>query len=56
MVLGDTAQLPACLAYLLARVQGDDLAGLTDPRCYNIRWLELLHEVKPVLDAFAEVL
>ena len=41
---------------LLARVQGDDLTGLTDPRCYNIRWLELLHEVKPVLDAFAEVL
>ena len=41
---------------LLARIEGDDLAGLTDPRCYNIRWLELLHEVKPVLDTFAEVL
>ncbi len=41
---------------LLARIEGDDLAGLTDPRCYNIRWLELLHAVKPVLDAFAEVL
>jgi nucleoside-diphosphate-sugar epimerase len=41
---------------LLARIERDDLAGLTDPRCYNIRWLELLHQVKPVLDAFAEVL
>jgi nucleoside-diphosphate-sugar epimerase len=41
---------------LLARIEADDLAGLTDPRCYNIRWLELLHEVKPVLDAFTEVL
>jgi nucleoside-diphosphate-sugar epimerase len=41
---------------LLARIEGDDLVGLTDPRCYNIRWLELLHAVKPVLDAFAEVL
>ncbi len=41
---------------LLTRIEGDNLAGLTDPRCYNIRWLELLHQVKPVLDAFAEVL
>jgi nucleoside-diphosphate-sugar epimerase len=41
---------------LLARIEGDDLAGLTDPRCYNIRWLELLYEVKPRLDAFSEVL
>lgn len=41
---------------LLARIERDNPAGLTDPRCYNIRWLELLHEVKPVLDAFAEVL
>ena len=29
---------------------------LTDPRGYNIRWLELLHEVKPVVDSFAAVL
>ncbi len=41
---------------LLARIADDDLAKLTDPRCYNIRWLELLHEVKPRLDAFSEVL
>jgi nucleoside-diphosphate-sugar epimerase len=41
---------------LLARIQGQDLAGLTDPRCYNIRWLELLYQVKPVLDTFSDVL
>jgi nucleoside-diphosphate-sugar epimerase len=41
---------------LLGRIGDSDLAGLTDPRCYNIRWLELLYEVKPLLDAFSEVL
>ena len=41
---------------LLARIGESDLAGLTDPRCYNIRWLELLYEVKPLLDNFSEVL
>jgi nucleoside-diphosphate-sugar epimerase len=41
---------------LLSRIDSDDLVGLTDPRCYNIRWLELLHAVKPGLDAFSEVL
>lgn len=41
---------------LLAHIGDDDPASLSNPRCYNIRWLELLHDVKPVLDAFAEVL
>jgi nucleoside-diphosphate-sugar epimerase len=41
---------------LLAKVGDDDPAGLTDPRCYNIRWLELLHDVKPLLDSFSQVL
>lgn len=41
---------------LLARIDLGDRAPLTDPRCYNIRWLELLHEVKPVLDSFTSVL
>ncbi len=40
---------------LLARIGDADRAMLTDPRCYNIRWLELLYEVKPLLDGFAEV-
>jgi nucleoside-diphosphate-sugar epimerase len=41
---------------LLARIDHGDRAYLTDPRCYNIRWLELLNEVKPVLDSFTSVL
>jgi nucleoside-diphosphate-sugar epimerase len=41
---------------LLGRLEGADRAGLTDPRGYNIRWLELLNEVKPALDRFATVL
>ena len=41
---------------LLTRIDPNDRAHLTDPRCYNIRWLELLHEVKPVLDSFTAVL
>jgi nucleoside-diphosphate-sugar epimerase len=41
---------------LLATIGDADLATLTDPRCYNIRWLELLYEVKPLLDTFSEVL
>ena len=41
---------------LLERLTATDRTQLTDPRCYNIRWLELLHEVKPGLDAFTTVL
>jgi nucleoside-diphosphate-sugar epimerase len=41
---------------LLQRVKDYDVAHLTDPRWYNIRWLELLFEVKPVLDPFSGIL
>jgi nucleoside-diphosphate-sugar epimerase len=41
---------------LLGRLEGHDHTQLTDPRCYNIRWLELLCEVKPALEAFPAVL
>lgn len=41
---------------VLARVDPDNRVYLTDPRAYNIRWLELLHEVKSVVDPFASVL
>jgi nucleoside-diphosphate-sugar epimerase len=41
---------------LLQHLEGVDRAQLTDPRQYNIRWLELLHAVKPSLDAFPSVL
>jgi nucleoside-diphosphate-sugar epimerase len=41
---------------LLAKIGDEDLATLTNPRFYNIRWLELLFDVKPLLDGFSEVL
>jgi hypothetical protein len=41
---------------LLMKLDGVDRTQLTDPRQYNIRWLELLHEVKPSLDLFPSVL
>jgi nucleoside-diphosphate-sugar epimerase len=40
----------------LARIDPENRVFLTDPRAYNIRWLELLHQVKPVTDSFASVL
>jgi len=41
---------------LLEHIRDLDPATLTDPRSYNIRWLELLNEVKPQLDTFDSVL
>jgi nucleoside-diphosphate-sugar epimerase len=41
---------------LLDRVGTASPAELTDPRCYNIRWLELMNELKPSLERFASVL
>jgi nucleoside-diphosphate-sugar epimerase len=41
---------------LLESIDVEDRAYLTDPRHYNIRWLELLTELKPKLDKFATVL
>jgi nucleoside-diphosphate-sugar epimerase len=41
---------------LLDQIDPEDKLALTNPRCYNIRWLELLFDMKPVLDAFPQVL
>jgi hypothetical protein len=41
---------------MLERLDPEDRISLTDPRAYNIRWLELLHEVKPMVESFASVL
>ena len=41
---------------ILDRIDPEDRIALTDPRAYNIRWLELLHAVKPTVDSFASVL
>ncbi|HEV3001488.1 MAG TPA: SDR family oxidoreductase [Solirubrobacteraceae bacterium] len=41
---------------LVQRIEGMDRAKLTDPRHYNIRWLELMSELKPQLARFETVL
>ena len=34
------------------RIDLEDRTTLTDPRHYNIRWLELLNELKPAVEQF----
>jgi nucleoside-diphosphate-sugar epimerase len=46
----------AAVTDLLDRVADAKPADLTDPRCYNIRWLELMNQLKPSLERFATVL
>jgi nucleoside-diphosphate-sugar epimerase len=41
---------------LVARLEDADKTVLTDPRHYNIRWLELMNELKPSLERFETVL
>ena len=41
---------------LVTRIETADKASLTDPRHYNIRWLELMSELKPQLERFETVL
>jgi len=44
------------VAHLLAHIDVEDRAMLTDPRHYNIRWLELLQELEPRIERFGSVL
>jgi nucleoside-diphosphate-sugar epimerase len=44
------------VADLLGRIDLTDRTALTDPRYYNIRWIELLHEVSPRFERFGTVL
>jgi nucleoside-diphosphate-sugar epimerase len=44
------------VAELLSRLDLEDRTKLTDPRHYNIRWLELLNEVKPRIERFGSLL
>jgi nucleoside-diphosphate-sugar epimerase len=44
------------VSHLLTRIDVDDRTMLTDPRHYNIRWIELLHEVRPRVQRFGTVL
>jgi nucleoside-diphosphate-sugar epimerase len=41
---------------LLQHIDVNDRTSLTDPRYYNIRWLELLNEVGPRLETHGSVL
>jgi nucleoside-diphosphate-sugar epimerase len=40
---------------LVERYAGADSAQLTDPRHYNIRWLELMNELRPSFERFQSV-
>ena len=44
------------VAELLTCIDVSDRTALSDPRHYNIRWLELLHEVTPRIERFGSVL
>jgi nucleoside-diphosphate-sugar epimerase len=41
---------------LLTAIDLGDRSKLTDPRFYNIRWLELMHELEPRIERFGAVL
>ena len=41
---------------MLAEIDLADRSSLTDPRYYNIRWLELMHELEPRIQRFGAVL
>jgi len=44
------------VADLLSSIDLEDRTTLSDPRYYNIRWLELLNEVKPRIERFGSLL
>jgi nucleoside-diphosphate-sugar epimerase len=41
---------------MLSAIDLTDRSSLTDPRYYNIRWLELMHELEPRIQRFGAVL
>ncbi len=41
---------------MLTEIDLGDRSKLTDPRYYNIRWLELMHELEPRIQHFGAVL
>jgi hypothetical protein len=44
------------VSHMLEKIDLEDRSSLTDPRYYNIRWLELLHEMEPRFERFGSVL
>ena len=41
---------------MLTSIDVGDRSTLTDPRFYNIRWLELMQEISPRIERFGAVL
>src|SRR3954469_3604795 len=58
MTLGfnPTRSVVEAVADLLARIDASNRTELADPRYYNIRWIELMHEVQPHIERFGTVL
>jgi nucleoside-diphosphate-sugar epimerase len=44
------------VSHMLTSIDLADRSRLTDPRYYNIRWLELMHELEPRIERFSSVL
>jgi nucleoside-diphosphate-sugar epimerase len=51
-----TNSVVMAISNLLESIDVTDRTMLTDPRYYNIRWLELMHEVTPRVERFGSVL
>jgi nucleoside-diphosphate-sugar epimerase len=51
-----THSVVEAVADLLARIDVNDRTSLSDPRYYNIRWLELLNELSPTFERHSSVL
>jgi nucleoside-diphosphate-sugar epimerase len=51
-----TRSVVMAITDLLDSIDATDRTMLTDPRHYNIRWLELMHEVTPRVEKFGSVL
>jgi nucleoside-diphosphate-sugar epimerase len=58
MTLGfsPTRSVVEAVADMLARIDVGDRTLLADPRHYNIRWIELMHELQPRIEHFGSVL
>ena len=51
-----TRSVVMAITDMLDSIDATDRTMLTDPRHYNIRWLELMHEVTPRVEKFGSVL
>jgi nucleoside-diphosphate-sugar epimerase len=56
LAFNPTHSVVEAVSDLLGRIDLADRAKLSDPRYYNIRWLELLHELSPRIERFGSVL